>query len=145
MMMIRSASTNAAMAKMTHSRMSWNHTMSSITGVADPCRPISQGEGWPSPANATPGISRAAATAAIRIDRKRAGIVVSAPWMAAARARQRLRLRQGRRNKVHYLTFLSAAEDHRGTLLLGGAAAGKPGPHEPQFRPTRNVPDRMNR
>ena len=90
MTMIRSASTNAVMAKMTHSRMLWNHTMSSITGVADPCRPICQGEGWPSPAKAAPGISRATATAAIRIDRKRAGIVVSAPWMAAARARLRL-------------------------------------------------------
>ncbi len=49
-----STSTNSAMAAISQSRKLWNQTMSSITGEADCCRPSSQGEGWPRPAQATP-------------------------------------------------------------------------------------------
>jgi hypothetical protein len=35
-----------------------NQEIFSITGVADPCKPVSQGVGTPIPANATPALAR---------------------------------------------------------------------------------------
>ena len=49
-MIASNTSTNSAITAIIQSRMSWNQTMSSMTGVAACCSPISQGVGWPRPA-----------------------------------------------------------------------------------------------
>src|SRR5258708_28750330 len=80
-----SARTNTVMPVMIHNTKVWSQITSSITGLPDSCKPICQGAGCPNPANAAPsGIRRAAARAAIAMVRKKTGIVVSTPWMAAA-------------------------------------------------------------
>src|SRR5712671_3755749 len=79
------ARTNTVTAVTIHNTKVWSQITSSITGLPDSCKPICQGAGCPKPANAAPsGIRRAAARAAIAMVRKKTGIVVSTPWMAAA-------------------------------------------------------------
>src|SRR5215468_10812155 len=89
------ASTNTVMAVTIHNTKVWSQTTSSITGLADSCKPICQGVGCPKPANAAhAGIKRAA----MAIVRKKTGIVVSTPWMAAALGQPDRELRMKVRN-----------------------------------------------
>ena len=74
----RSASTKTVIRVMSTSRKLWKDTRLSITGEADRCRPICQGEGWPRPAKAMPpAMSVGMATAAATVTRNRASIVQS--------------------------------------------------------------------
>src|SRR5260221_6354362 len=71
------AKTNTVMPVTIHNTKLWNHTTSSITGLADSCKPICQGVGCPKPASAAPSGINSAASATIAIVRKKTGIVVS--------------------------------------------------------------------
>ena len=76
---VSSASTNRTMPAISQSRKLWNQVMSSITGVADCCKPSSHGEGWPRPAQATPPAAITARPAITIAINRLNSIVLSSP------------------------------------------------------------------
>ncbi len=63
---------------MTQSRKLWNVAISCMTGVAESCRSICQGDGWPRPANAAPALaSKIPKTSAVALNRDNPGIALA--------------------------------------------------------------------
>src|SRR2546429_1974584 len=104
--------------------------MLSITGDADCCSPICQGEGCPRPARAaSPPIKMATSVIATRVNRLSTNIVGIAPSDKAPRRAPPLGGRCPRR----------ARHSSVGSSARVAGPQGNPWPLKPQFRPYRNA------